>query len=74
MDRLGWPLNWWPLLMSTASAVFSGAHLAAILFPRKLRRLYIARDNDAAGDGAVDNLEPDCLSLSRFGIPARCDF
>jgi hypothetical protein len=56
MDRLGWPLNWWPLLMSTASAVFSGAHLAAILFPRKLRRLYIARDNDAAGDGAVDNL------------------
>ena len=37
-------------------AALSAAHLAAILFPRKLRRLYIARDNDPAGDGAVANL------------------
>jgi hypothetical protein len=37
-------------------AALSAAHLSAILFPRKLRRLYIARDNDPAGDGAVANL------------------
>ena len=37
-------------------AALSAAHLAAILFPRTLRRLYIARDNDPAGDGAVANL------------------
>jgi hypothetical protein len=37
-------------------AALSAAHLAAILFPRTLRRLYIAQDNDPAGDGAVANL------------------
>jgi hypothetical protein len=37
-------------------AALSAAHLAAILFPATLRRLYIARDNDPAGDGAVANL------------------
>ena len=37
-------------------AALSAAHLAAILFPVTLRRLYIARDNDPAGDGAVANL------------------
>ena len=37
-------------------AALSAAHLAAILFPRTLRRLYIARDNDQAGDDAVANL------------------
>jgi hypothetical protein len=37
-------------------AALSAAHLAAILFPRTLRRLYVARDNDPAGDGAVANL------------------
>jgi hypothetical protein len=31
-------------------------HLAAILFPATLRRLYIARDDDPAGDGAVATL------------------
>jgi hypothetical protein len=34
----------------------SAAHLAAILFPPELRRLYIVRDNDPAGDGARDIL------------------
>ena len=34
----------------------SAAHLAAILFPPELRRLYIVRDNDPAGDGARDSL------------------
>lgn len=34
----------------------SAAHLAAIRFPPALRRLYIVRDNDPAGDGARDIL------------------
>jgi hypothetical protein len=37
-------------------AALSAAHLAAILFPDMLRRLYIVRDNDPAGDGARDTL------------------
>jgi hypothetical protein len=37
-------------------AALSAAHLAAILFPATLRRLYIARDDDPAGDGAMANL------------------
>lgn len=37
--------------MPTAAAT-SSAHLAAILFPQALRRLYVARDRDAAGDAA----------------------
>ena len=37
-------------------AALSAAHLAAILFPATLRRLYVVRDNDPAGDGALDRL------------------
>jgi hypothetical protein len=37
-------------------AALSAAHLAAILFPVTLRRLYVVRDNDAAGDGAMAGL------------------
>jgi hypothetical protein len=37
-------------------AALSAAHLAAILFPATLRRLYIARDDDRAGDGAMKGL------------------
>lgn len=37
-------------------AALSAAHLAAILFPTSLRRLYIVRDPDPAGDGARDSL------------------
>jgi hypothetical protein len=37
-------------------AALSAAHLGAILFPVALRRLYIVRDNDPAGDGAVAGL------------------
>jgi hypothetical protein len=32
------------------------AHLSATLFPDRLRRLYIARDDDPAGDGAMATL------------------
>jgi hypothetical protein len=37
-------------------AALSANHLAAILFPATLRRLYIARDRDPAGDLAVATL------------------
>ncbi|AZO25059.1 DNA primase [Mesorhizobium sp. M1E.F.Ca.ET.045.02.1.1] len=37
-------------------AALSAGHLSAILFPDTLRRLYIARDNDPAGDGAMATL------------------
>ena len=38
------------------AAALSAAHLAAILLPARLRRLYIVRDNDPAGDNAVGSL------------------
>jgi phage/plasmid primase-like uncharacterized protein len=38
------------------AAALSANHLAAILFPATLRRLYIARDSDRAGDAAVSTL------------------
>jgi hypothetical protein len=38
------------------AAALSAAHLAAILFPISLRRLYIVRDDDAAGDSAMTTL------------------
>jgi hypothetical protein len=37
-------------------AASSAAHLAAILFPQGLRRLYILRDRDPAGSAACDRL------------------
>jgi hypothetical protein len=37
-------------------AALSAAHLSATLFPHTLRRLYIARDDDPAGDGAMATL------------------
>jgi hypothetical protein len=37
-------------------AALSAAHLAAIQFPRNLRWLYIARDNDPAGEAATVTL------------------
>jgi hypothetical protein len=37
-------------------AALSAAHLAAILFPVTLRRLYVVRDNDPAGRGAMARL------------------
>ena len=42
-------------IMPMVSALSAG-HLAAILFPPLLRRLYIVRDNDPAGDAARDSL------------------
>ena len=42
-------------MMPMVSALSAG-HLGAVLFPLHLRRLYIVRDNDPAGDSARDNL------------------
>jgi len=42
------------------AAGLSAAHLSAILFPSRLRRLYVLRDNDAAGDFAEDRLGERC--------------
>lgn len=38
------------------AAALSAAHLSAIMFPDRLRRLYIVRDADPAGDAARDTL------------------
>lgn len=46
-----------------AIAGLSAAHLAAILFPAGLRRLYVARDDDPAGAGALK-------TLTKRAIPA----
>lgn len=37
-------------------AALSAAHLATIWFPKTLRRLYVVRDNDPAGDSAMKRL------------------
>ncbi|MEW4460006.1 toprim domain-containing protein [Roseibium algicola] len=37
-------------------AALSAAHLAAILFPKRLRRLYVLRDLDPAGEAARETL------------------
>ena len=37
-------------------AALSANHLAALLFPPTLRRLYVARDRDPAGDAAMASL------------------
>ena len=50
------------------AAGLSAAHLAAILFPPGLRRLYVLRDNDAAGDFAEERLAQRCREA---GIDCR---
>ncbi len=58
-------------------AATSSAHLAAIQFPATLRRLYIARDRDNAGDGAFavlsDRAQAAGIELVSL-IPALGDF
>ncbi len=48
-------------------AALSAAHLAAVLFPAGLRRLYVIRDRDPAGNGARDSL---IASAQAAGIEA----
>lgn len=59
------------------AAATSSAHLAAIQFPRALRRLYVARDKDAAGDAAfgilTDRAQAAGIELLSL-MPALGDF
>jgi hypothetical protein len=58
-------------------AALSANHLAAILFPATLRRLYVARDDDPAGDMAVATLTERAYSagIEAFALsPALGDF
>ncbi len=50
------------------AAGLSAAHLAALIFPPGLRRLYVLRDNDAAGESAAERLAQRC---SEAGIDCR---
>ena len=59
------------------AAALSANHLAALLLPPTLHRLYIARDNDAAGDGAAMVLTERAQSAGVEPItwrPRRGDF
>ena len=59
------------------AAALSANHLAALLLPPTLHRLYIARDNDAAGDGAAIALTERARSVGVEAItwsPRRGDF
>lgn len=56
-------------------AGLSGAHLAAIAFPRALHRLYVARDDDPAGTHAVTTLteRADAAGIELVPLEPRCD-
>ena len=55
--------------MVPAIAGTSAAHLAAILFPAALRRLYVARDDDPAGAGALATLTERALPAGIEIVP-----
>ena len=58
-------------------AALSAAHLAACQFPATLRRLYVLRDRDPAGDGARDSLIARATSVGIEAVavsPVRGDF
>ena len=52
-----------------AIAGLSAAHLAAIRFPQTLRRLYVARDDDPVGAGALTALRARALSADVEVVP-----
>ena len=56
-----------------AVAALSAAHLAAIAFPTTLRRLYIARDDDPAGDNAMTTLidRAETVGIEAFALSPR---
>lgn len=51
------------------AAALSAAHLAAILFPDTLRRLYIACDDDPAGTSAMESLVDRASAVGIEAIP-----
>lgn len=56
------------LPMLPTAAALSANHLAALVFPATLRRLYIARDNDPAGDAAAVTLTTRAAALGIAAI------
>jgi hypothetical protein len=56
-------------------AALSAAHLGAILFPARLRRLYIVRDDDPAGDGAMNRLmdRARMAAIEAMVLSPQCD-
>jgi hypothetical protein len=56
-------------------AALSANHLAAVLFPRTLRRLYVARDRDPAGDAAMASLHhrATAAGIETHGLLPRFD-
>jgi hypothetical protein len=56
-------------------AALSAAHLGALCFPPCLRRLYVARDADAAGDRAFARLREraSAAGIELVGLSPRCD-
>jgi hypothetical protein len=56
-------------------AALSAAHLGALRFPPSLRRLYVARDADAAGDKAFARLREraSAVGIELVGLSPRCD-
>lgn len=62
-----------PLLPMAAG--LSANHLAALKLPPALRRLYVARDNDAAGLNAAERLRERAAGLDvRELVPVHADF
>lgn len=55
--------------MMPAIAGLSAAHLAAILFPAGLKRLYVARDDDPAGAGALKTLNQRAIPAGIEVVP-----
>jgi hypothetical protein len=56
-------------------AALSATHLAALLFPPTLRRLYVARDHDPAGDAAMAHLRrrAKAAGIELLGLSSRFD-
>jgi hypothetical protein len=56
-------------------AALSANHLAALLFPPTLRRLYVARDRDPAGDAAMASLgdRAEATGIEMLGLLPRFD-
>jgi hypothetical protein len=54
-------------------AALSAGHLAALLFPPTLRRLYVARDRDPAGDAAMASLvhRAETAGIEAVGLSPR---
>lgn len=63
-------------VLPTAPAIagLSAAHLAAILLPAGLRRLYVARDDDPAGTGALATLTERAISVGIEVVPLEPRF